>query len=245
MALLYWKFFKFLGISLFAAGLFSAFVSQTAKRRAFAGHWLSSLGLLSVWLTGYGMMKLLKHPMSTIWIVVPLLASLVAWASAVAASGFPKARPWLGGLAASGFVLSMIGMVFRTQPHDALALILVPLVFVSCAFTLKRNLSAQEEDPDLIKDLSLHWFIWLARFEGLSLLTLLGVYMPLKYGAGIVLDGGQGWFGWLHGIFQLFYLAGMLSTAKLHAWSLPRLILAGFVSAVPFGTFWFERRLKH
>ena len=85
-------------------------------------------------------------------------------------------------------------------------------------------------------------FLWIARFEGLSLLLLFFVAMPLKYGfdhpemVEIV--------GWAHGLLFLAYVAGLAAVGLPRRWSLVRLAL-GFVAAfVPFGTFAFERSLQ-
>lgn len=81
-------------------------------------------------------------------------------------------------------------------------------------------------------------FLWIARLEGLSLLVLVGVAVPLKYGLGMadatILPG------WIHGLLFVAYVAALSSVARTEGWRLVRIGL-GFVAAwVPFGTMAFE-----
>lgn len=84
-------------------------------------------------------------------------------------------------------------------------------------------------------------FLWVARLEGLSLLVLFFVAMPLKYGAG--------WEhatippGWAHGVLFMGYCATLGLLAWADRWSIPRVGLAFVAAFVPFGTFAFERHL--
>ncbi|TDH24233.1 DUF3817 domain-containing protein [Segetibacter sp. 3557_3] len=78
--------------------------------------------------------------------------------------------------------------------------------------------------------------------EGISLLVLLGIAMPLKYMAGkpemvkIV--------GWLHGLlFVLFSLAVVIVYFQKR-WPFKKLVLAFIAAFVPFGTFLFDKSLK-
>jgi len=84
-------------------------------------------------------------------------------------------------------------------------------------------------------------FLWVARLEGLSLLLLMGVAMPLKYGMGF--EHATQVPGWAHGVLFIAYVALLGVVGLRSGWSLAR-IAAGFVAAfVPFGTFVFERSL--
>lgn len=87
----------------------------------------------------------------------------------------------------------------------------------------------------------MRWFVWIARAEGLSLIALFFVAMPLKYGAGILEP--VKYVGWIHGLLFILYVAALLSVSVLERWSLTR-TAAGFVASVlPFGTFVFERQI--
>lgn len=85
------------------------------------------------------------------------------------------------------------------------------------------------------------WFLRVARAEGLSLLVLLGVAMPLKYVAGV--PAATAWVGWLHGTLVFVYLVALGSVARVEAWRWGRVALAVVASVLPGGTFVFERRL--
>lgn len=89
---------------------------------------------------------------------------------------------------------------------------------------------------------ALRWFWWVARAEGLSVLALFGVAMPLKYGLGIAEP--VAWVGWAHGVFVFVYLIALGSVSRVEGWSYLRTALAFVASFFPFGTFVLEWRLK-
>lgn len=88
---------------------------------------------------------------------------------------------------------------------------------------------------------TLRWFLQVARAEGLSLLALFGVAMPMKYGLGILEP--VAYVGWLHGTLVFTYLIALSSVARVDGWTWGRTALGFVASVLPFGTFWFERRL--
>lgn len=244
MLLVTWKLTKILGVSLFAAGLFAAFFSHKPKQRGIAAYVVATLGLSCIWIAGYGMMKLMNYKMSASWISASILLSLVALGAALEGANNKSWRPWLGAVAAVCYGGSLVFMTLRTmaEPHLTLA-ILLPILAGLSFFGLRYINEAQEEDRQVAQKTATLWFRWVARLEGMSLLVLFGIYMPLKYGAGIVIDGGQGWVGWAHGIFQLVYVMGLIVTARLLGWSITRGIIGFVASLVPFGTFVFERKI--
>ncbi len=78
--------------------------------------------------------------------------------------------------------------------------------------------------------------------EGLSLLVLLLIAMPIKYGLGYPLAVTL--VGWTHGLLFMLYVylaAGMAQRYANSGFSLMQAILLGMV---PFGCFVMERRLK-
>ena len=89
---------------------------------------------------------------------------------------------------------------------------------------------------------TLRWFVQVARVEGLTVLLLFGLGMPLKYGLGI--KEPLAWIGWIHGVMVFLYLIALGSASRVEAWSWGRTLLGFIVSLVPFGTFWFERSLR-
>lgn len=83
--------------------------------------------------------------------------------------------------------------------------------------------------------------VWIGRLEGASFLLLLGVAMPLKYLAGQPLAVRV--LGMAHGVLFLLFLAALWRAADAHGWPRRHVVLGVIASLVPFGTFWFERRL--
>lgn len=78
--------------------------------------------------------------------------------------------------------------------------------------------------------------------EGVSLLLLLFIAMPLKYiwqqpGAVKIV-------GWIHGVLFVLFMLLLLRVYDQKSWPFKKLI-AGFLAAfLPFGTFVFDRQLK-
>lgn len=82
---------------------------------------------------------------------------------------------------------------------------------------------------------------WVARLEGVSLLVLFVIAMPVKYGLDEPLLVEV--CGWAHGLLFLAFVAGLGVGLTRLGWSLAQVAL-GFVSAfLPFGTFLWERQV--
>ncbi len=91
-----------------------------------------------------------------------------------------------------------------------------------------------------MKKLELRYFQILGWAEGLSLLTLLFIAMPLRRILGepaIVKHVGL-----VHGILFLMYVYTLTTTALNLKWSAKKSLLAFVLASVPFGTFWFDRK---
>ena len=236
---LLFRFVKFLGVALFAAGLLGAVLPARQKDRLTAAHGPASVGLLLTWLAGYGMMKHLGLSMKEAWIGWGILASLVALGGAASAASRPEARPLSAAIAAAGFFSAMGTMV--TKSTDAALGLVVPAVAAVVAYVAVRGLREHHGDLAQARAATLAWFTWVARFEGASLLFMLGVSIPLRKLAGINIDGGQGWVGWVHGVLTLVYIVALASAARVDGWSIGKATLGFVASVVPFGTFGFER----
>ncbi len=91
----------------------------------------------------------------------------------------------------------------------------------------------------MTEPLTATWFRWISRAEGLSLLLLFGVAMPLKYAFGE--PAAVQWVGWVHGILFLVYVIALGSAARVGSWPLNRVAMGLIASLVPFGPFLFER----
>lgn len=76
--------------------------------------------------------------------------------------------------------------------------------------------------------------------EGISLLLLLFLAMPLKYAFGRPMAVTL--IGTAHGALFVMFVLGLAWVHFSQKWPLSKTLL-GFISAnVPFGTFWFERK---
>ncbi|RYF84513.1 MAG: DUF3817 domain-containing protein [Chitinophagaceae bacterium] len=78
--------------------------------------------------------------------------------------------------------------------------------------------------------------------EGISLLVLLFIAMPLKYiwqqpGAVKIV-------GWLHGALFVLFMLLVLHVYEQKGWPFKRVILAFIAAFLPFGTFVFDKKLK-
>jgi len=83
-------------------------------------------------------------------------------------------------------------------------------------------------------------FKWVARGEGISLLILLFIAMPLKY-----IWDNPSWVrvvGMVHGVLFVAYVAWAIWIYLELKWSLQRLALVILASIVPFGTFYVENK---
>lgn len=78
--------------------------------------------------------------------------------------------------------------------------------------------------------------------EGTSYLILLFIAMPLKYMADI--PQAVRIVGSLHGFLFIVFAVGLLRVWVEAEWHIGRVLLAFFVSLIPFGAFGFELSLK-
>ena len=240
MAWLSWRFLKFCALALFASGLWSACSAKDQRSRLSAAHWTVSAGLVASWIAGYALMKATGRSF-TPWIVQAMAASLVASTGALVAAARPKATALGVGLALAGFAAATTTMIGRGTVGPAWQLGLPLALGVAGGVTALR-LDPPTPEPEHAAH-HLRWFTWVARLEGASLVFMVGISMPLKMLASISLDGGQGWIGWVHGIFVLVYLQALVAVAASNRWPWSRALGAFVASLLPFGTLVFERRV--
>lgn len=243
MTWIVWRWLKFVALAIFASGLWSSACAQDRGARLTAAHWTTTAGLVLSWIAGYALMKTSGRGFEP-WVLQAMGASLVASTGALLAASRP--RPALGaGLAAAGFCAASFVMVSRGALALGWALGLSAALGALASLAASRLPDTDADlDPDLdLGDRHLRWFTWVARFEGASLLLMVGVSMPLRMLASIELDGGQGWIGWVHGILVLIYLQALVAVAIAQRWGLGRTSLAFVASLLPGGTFVFERRV--
>jgi integral membrane protein len=81
-----------------------------------------------------------------------------------------------------------------------------------------------------------------ALLEGISLILLVGIAMPLKYYAGFPMAVKVA--GWIHGLLFILYLLTMVHAAFVWRWGLWKMALAIIASLLPFGTFFLDYQLK-
>ena len=88
----------------------------------------------------------------------------------------------------------------------------------------------------------LQFFRKVALLEGISLIVLMGIGMPLKY----IWDQPEAVriVGWIHGILFIFYIWILLRVWIGKSWPFKRVTIAVIASLVPFGTIIFDRSLK-
>ena len=80
----------------------------------------------------------------------------------------------------------------------------------------------------------------IALLEGISLLILLGIAMPLKYLAGI--PEVVRVVGMAHGVLFILYAVLLIGVAVEKSWSFKKTILAFIASVIPFGTFYADAK---
>ena len=78
-------------------------------------------------------------------------------------------------------------------------------------------------------------------FEGISFIVLLGICVPLKYGAGI--EEPTQFVGMIHGVLFIAYCLLVILAAIQYKWSLKTTFLAFIASILPFGTFVADKRI--
>jgi integral membrane protein len=77
--------------------------------------------------------------------------------------------------------------------------------------------------------------------EGLSFVFLIGLAMPMKYFYGM--PWGVKYFGWVHGVLFVLYVAAVFHAAVLYRWSFLKGFQALLASVIPFGPFFFDAQL--
>ena len=84
-------------------------------------------------------------------------------------------------------------------------------------------------------------FRMIAICEGISLLVLLFIAMPLKYFAGYPVAVMV--VGWLHGLLFISYMIAGLDVRKAHQWKFSKVVIAVLAAFVPFGPFILDRKI--
>lgn len=232
---------KWLGVALLTGGLAVSVGTGRPRARLVGALGVATLGLVVSWLAGYGMLKATGGELSAPWVNASLFASMAALGGGVL-GGLTRSRALPLALVTGGLAASLGLMTGRVDPV-AMGVLggIVPAVLAIVAGLVGFFLlPAAPVQPQASSRAVLRWFTWIARAEGVSLLVLFGVYMPLKYGVGIEIDGGQGWIGWIHGMLVFLYLLALGVGVFANRWGILAGVLGFFASLLPFGTFVFE-----
>jgi len=241
-AWLIWRLVKMVGVVLYGAGLYGAITGPGSEERLRSASRFGGVGLLLSWVGGYALMKATGVSLHTGWIGFGLISSLVGLHGAFICGLRPERTGLGAALAAGGAMGALAVMVFRALPlaHAYATVLAVGAGVV--AFLATRHNTVVTPEPGEVAQAATRWFKVVARAEGTSLLVLFGVFMPLKYGAGILIDGGNGWIGWAHGVFVMLYVQALWMVARQAKWPVSTTALAFAASLFPFGTFAFEAK---
>ena len=78
--------------------------------------------------------------------------------------------------------------------------------------------------------------------EGISLLTLLFIAMPMKYFMGM--PEVVKVVGWIHGLLFMLYIGMLIVLQVTQRWSFIFFVGAFLASIIPFGTFILDKQLR-
>lgn len=79
--------------------------------------------------------------------------------------------------------------------------------------------------------------------EGISMVVLLFIAMPLKYVFYLPLM--VKYVGWIHGILFMLYILILIPTSRSLRWPFMKIFMGLVASVLPFGPFLFDRKLKN
>lgn len=89
---------------------------------------------------------------------------------------------------------------------------------------------------------SIGWLRLIGLLEGISLLVLMGIAMPLKYladkSAMVTI------VGWIHGLLFIIFMMAVLIIYRQRKWPFKKVIIAFIAAFLPFGTFIFDKHLR-
>lgn len=93
-----------------------------------------------------------------------------------------------------------------------------------------------------MKQKMIRWFRYVGMIEGLSLIALVGIAMPLKYGAGM--DEVVSVVGMIHGVLYVLYMGIVAMNTLYVRWSWKWVLVATALAFIPFGFMMIDRKLK-
>ncbi|MEM1348752.1 MAG: DUF3817 domain-containing protein [Myxococcota bacterium] len=233
-----WRLVKFLALAVYAGGVFLG-VSSSVQAQRMRALVVSTVGFAGTWTAGYMMLKSSGAQLSTLWVLWAIVASLASLHTLAILAHKERARVVTSALGVGGFVTSVGVMVWRSSDPATNVGITAASIALGAAIVWWVRPGLGDAD-ERVEAASWAWFRWIARLEGTSLILLVLIATPLKYSAGVLLDGGTGLLGWVHGMLFVVFVQALWSTGR--ALGLGWMWLGGgfFASLVPFGTFVFE-----
>ncbi|MFW6051474.1 MAG: DUF3817 domain-containing protein [Myxococcota bacterium] len=236
-----WRLLKLVSLVVLAGGVFGAMTAEQRFRRLAVSYACTVPGTIGTWTAGWLMLKQRGVPLTAPWILGGIAAAILSLHGAFELSHRPASRPIAPVLAVGGLVGAVALMVVRPVQWGPVGVLVAASLLV--AAPLARVWQAPGEAHDRDAGPVLRGFRWVAWGEGATLLILLLVNMPLKYLAGIDIQAGTGWIGWVHGVLVVVYVQSLASTARFFGWSRRRQALGLLAALLPAGTFVFERRV--
>jgi integral membrane protein len=238
-----WRLLKWIGLSMWAMGLYQVMVSSKQSKRLKALYGLTVFGFAFTWMTGWLMMKHMGYSMGDSWISTAILCSLISMLGSFLRA-FANSRGKLyNGMILIGFALSIALMVVRSDDIRVLSTLASGLVLIG-GLSARFLPFESEADTDVnVENAVIDGFKWMAWVEGMTVLVLFLLYIPAKKILHINLDGGTGLIGWTHGVFVIVYVLSLTFTFRRLNWSWRQYIAGGLSSFFPFGTFIFERKV--
>ncbi|MFW5876424.1 MAG: DUF3817 domain-containing protein [Myxococcota bacterium] len=234
-----WKLLKLVSLVVLAGGVFGAMTTEVRGRRIAMTYGYTVPGLAGTWTAGWLMMKEQGVSVTAPWILAAIAASTASLHGAFVLSHRPVIRPIAPILAVGGLFGAVALMVARPLGGWMVGALVAGGLLVAIPLSFAGRAPARTEDTDA--QWVVRGFRWVAWGEGATLLFLLLVTMPLKYLAGVDIQLGTGWIGWLHGVFVVVYVQSLASTAHFFGWSWRRWATGFLAALLPAGTFVFER----
>ena len=185
-------------------------------------------------------MARVQDTMAEPWISQAMLFSLISLGASFQVAHKHFLQKIAKIIASTGFVIATGTMIFRAPEQLPIGVGISAVIGIILGIILQKDVEDTSIDLSIIE----RGFTWVAWGEGLTVLVLFGLFMPFKYALQINLDAGTGVIGWTHGVFVILYVISLTYTKLAFKWSWLDWFIGGFVSFFPFGTFWFERRMR-
>lgn len=238
------KLLKLTGVIIFSHGVLSVAFSQDRRLELLTASIVVPVGFLICWSTGFLFMKTMGLTFLAPWIYLTMLMSTVSMAATLFSVVYGRYKREFSWVSFSAFFGSVMLMVTK---QEVLLGVLLPMFALLYLLSPRGERSVANLDGDTVGKehllLLLNVLGFLMRCEGASLVFLLVVVMPLKYGLDIQLDGGTGLVAWVHGVLLIIYLTVLLSTGRFMQMNKRTILLFSGASLLPFANFFLSKKL--